>query len=101
MFIQQGDVKLKKINAILSDAVKIKTDIVHEGRNHVHKIKGKFEIYELNNTFFIRTKSKCTLEHDEHGLCPEEFRALPIGAWQKSIVNEYNHFLEESKKVID
>ena len=112
MWIQQGDVKLKKIYSLPKDVAIIPSDIIHKGLNHTHRIKGNFDIYIEKQTghvpngtpdaqIYVDVKSPCTLEHDEHGLCEEEFRTLPIGIWKKSIINEYSHFLEESKKVID
>lgn len=96
MYLQTGDVLYFGIDSIPKGSKKIKTSIVHEGRDHHHTISGKFEILKNGDDLFIKAAGPCKLLHPEHKTIE-----LPKGLFKKGIVNEYDHFLEESRKVID
>lgn len=98
MIIQQGDVLLKEVQEIPNTLVKKNTNILHQGLNHTHIIKGEFELFEDN---YLHAIGECVLDHDEHGKAEIRLRTLPVGWYKKSIVKEYDHFLEESKEVVD
>ena len=100
MFIQQGDVILTKIETLPSGM--ISTDfgnVIHKGLNHVHSISGEFKLY--NDGEFLEVLSESVLGHPEHGKSDEVFRKVPVGFYKKSIVQVYDHFLEEAREVQD
>ena len=96
MYLQTGDVLYFKVNSIPKNAKKIKGNLIHKGRDHHHLIEGKFDLLSEGNDFYIKVNSKCKLTHPEH-------KTLEIekGFYKKGIVMEYDHFLEESRQVID
>lgn len=71
--------------------------VLHKGENHSHDIiSGRAEIGENNGHKYLRCKRKITLDHIEHGKA-----TLPAGDYEIKIKVEYDHFLEESKQVVD
>ena len=91
----QGDVLLKQIEKP-KDVKILKTDLLHKGANHHHKLRGKFKIaVNKNGERFIHSKG-CELYHEEH-------RSIQVseGFYKMDIVVEYDHFLNESRQVID
>jgi hypothetical protein len=98
MMIQQGDVLIKKVNAIKGKKVNHLTLAVGEATGHHHTItEGDAELYEENGTLFLHVESeKATLTHQEHK--PVE---IPKGDYEIGIVKEFDHFLEESRNVAD
>lgn len=96
MYFQQGDTLIKQVKEIPLRAKKLAGNLIHKGQNHHHTIKGKFALYAKGNDFFIDAKGPCELLHEEHKTIK-----LPKGKYQKGIVLEYDHFLEESRQVID
>lgn len=95
-YYQTGDVLYFKIESIPKAAKKTKGNLIHQGRDHHHLIEGKFEILSLNDDMFINVKAKSRLTHPEHKTIE-----IPKGLYKKGIVVEYDHFLEESRRVID
>jgi hypothetical protein len=96
MYVQTGDILYKLTDIFPENAVKIKGNLIHKGNNHYHTIKGNFELYEYNNEMFILAMDICDLEHEEHNTIQ-----LPAGLYKKGVIREYDHFLEESREVID
>lgn len=92
-YFQQGDVLLKQTEA--AKGKKLKTDLLWKGQNHHHRVKGKFEILKDGETLFLKSQG-CTLFHEEH----KDIK-IPKGTFALSIVQEYDHWLEESRAVID
>lgn len=95
-YFQTGDVLYKQVEALPKGLKKLKGNLIHKGQNHFHRIEGKFALYEGAAGFFIKAEGKCALTHEEHKTI-----ALPKGLYKKDIVLEYDHFLEESRQVID
>lgn len=95
-FYQTGDVLYKETKSIPKDAKKIKGNLIHKGRDHHHLIEGKFNLFMDGEQMFIEAKDKCELTHTEHKTI-----ILPKGKYKKDIVLEYDHWLEESRRVID
>lgn len=95
-YLQTGDVLYKKIDAIPKDAKIFKSNLIHQGNNHKHIISGKFTLYKKENDLFIKATGKCKLLHDEHKTIE-----MDNGIYKKDILLEYDHFLEESRAVID
>ncbi len=93
IYYQQGDVLLKETDAIKGKSVK--TDLLWKGQNHHHRVKGKFTIVKSNERIYLKS-SGCVLFHEEH-----KSIKIPKGTYALSIVQEYDHWLEESRAVID
>jgi hypothetical protein len=96
MYVQTGDVLYKSVDSFPMLRKKVAGNLIHKGQNHHHTIKGKFALTEKDGTMFIEAKADCKLEHEEHATI-----VLPKGKYKKDIVVEYDHFLEESRQVID
>lgn len=96
MYLQTGDVLYKETPTIPKGAKKLAGSLVHKGENHHHTIRGKFTLLEHEGKMFIDAKTPCKLEHEEH-----DTLTLPAGKYVKELVQEYDHWLEESRAVID
>ena len=97
MYYQTGDVLYKSVNELPANKMKkVPGSLIHKGQNHHHTINGKFDLLEKEGVMFIVAKGKCQLLHEEHATVD-----LPKGIYLKEIVVEYDHFLEESRQVID
>ena len=90
---QQGDVLLKRTDK--TSGKKMTTDLLWKGQNHHHRVKGKFSIKKDGDKIFLES-SGCVLFHEEH-----KDLKIPKGKYALSIVQEYDHWLEESRAVID
>lgn len=95
-YFQTGDVLYKQVDKFPILRKKVNGNLIHKGENHHHTIKGKFALSEKDGTMFIDAKATCLLQHEEHKTIK-----LPKGKYKKDLVNEFDHFLEESRKVID
>lgn len=94
-YLQQGDVLLKMRDKVPCELSEIKTDLIHKGQNHHHRMRGNFKVYGNADKMFIEVKD-AELYHEEH----KTIKVSP-GIYEKDIVREYDHWLEESRKVID
>jgi hypothetical protein len=75
----------------------MKTSLLHKGENHDHTLKGgEFKILTVEDKMFLEVKKTTTLTHIEH----KHFK-IPPGFYEKTIVQEYDHWTEESRNVID
>lgn len=97
-FYQQGDVCVKKVKEIKGKKLNHLTLAKGEKTSHHHTItEGEAELYEELGVLFLRVLSgNATLTHQEH--LPIE---LPQGDYQIGIVQEYDHFAEEARRVAD
>jgi hypothetical protein len=93
MYIQQGDVLVKKVQTVSGKSVK--TNLLWKGQQHHHRLKGKFKILKDGDRTFVRSNG-CTLYHEEH-----KSLTIPKGDYELGIVQEYDHFDEEARAVID
>ena len=98
MFIQQGDVLIKKVTEIKGKKLNHLTLATGESTGHHHTItEGDAELYEHEGTLFLKVKSEnATLTHQEH-----KEVIIPKGDYKIDIVQEYDHFKEEAKRVQD
>lgn len=98
IYYQQGDVLLKKRPNLgkVFNGKSLSTNLLWKGRQHHHRVKGKFSILKDNQGTIILKSSGCTLFHEEH----KDIK-IPSGTYMLSIVQEFDHFLEESRAVID
>jgi len=95
-FYQQGDILIKSVDALPKSVVKQKSGIIKLGSQtgHSHMLD-KGEVYLSDNKMYIVAKDS-TIIHDEHKPIK-----LADGVYLIDEVLEYDHFLEESKAVID
>ena len=95
---QQGDVLLKKVLQVKGKRLNHLTLAVGEATGHHHTItEGEATLYEENGVLYLHVESeKATLTHQEH-----KSIEIPQGDYQIGIVKEYDHFLEESRRVSD
>ena len=108
MYEQQGDVLLKKIDALPKGNYKktsVRKAILAEGEQtgHNHTLISAlmpFTIFENENTgdVFVELTQPANVKHQEH--LPFEDEVFP-GIYKIEIINEYDHFLEETRKVLD
>lgn len=97
MYLQTGDVLYKQTDLIPSGAKKIKGDLVHKGENHHHRLSGGlFKILRDGDKTYLDIGKPTKAVHEEH-----KSVTLPKGKYVIDIVQEYDHFLEESRNVID
>jgi hypothetical protein len=92
-YYQHGDVLLKTDNIELTTP-EVAQQTLHAGEQHNHVLTGRFRYDDAKGELQVLEPS--TLTHDEHKPI-----TLPVGGYKKSIVVEYDHFLEESRQVID
>lgn len=95
-YYQTGDVLYKQIDKKPKGFKKAKGNLIHKGNSHNHTISGNFELFLNKSEMLINAKGICKLLHPEHKTI-----VLPKGLYKKDILQEYDHFLEESRKVID
>ena len=94
-YFQQGDVLLKSCDKP-SHIEKLETDLLHKGQAHHHRLRGKFKIAtDKDGNKYVHSKG-CELYHEEH-----KSIIIPEGFYKLGLVVEYDHFLEESRVVID
>ncbi len=96
IYFQTGDVLYKMTELLPENSLPLKTDLIHKGQNHHHRISGSYELYQSNEDMYILALDTCDLTHEEHATIQ-----LPAGLYKKDLVREYDHFLEESRVVID
>lgn len=97
-YLQQGDELLFK-TAKLPKGLKVdKTcDLMRSPvTGHCHKLKGAELFRGKNGERFILAKKKASLVHEEHNTV-----VIEKGAYEVKTVQEYDHFEEESRNVID
>jgi hypothetical protein len=98
---QQGDVTLRKIEALPKGAAKIGADRVTlaegEVTGHAHRIEqAGAELFDLNNRMFLKLASPATLLHEEHGPI-----TLDAGVWEVGQVQEWDYLSQMARKVVD
>jgi hypothetical protein len=98
MFLQQGDVIIAKVDKIKGKLLNHKTLAKGEKTGHHHTItEGEAELYEENGVLFLRVNSEnATLTHQEHKPI-----VIDKGDYEIGIVQEYDHFAEEARRVAD
>lgn len=80
---------------------KLNSNVIAEGEvtGHFHRLEGNsFELYKSaeEECLLVKVLEKTNLNHDEH----HTVELLP-GNYKESSVNEYDHFKEEARKVVD
>lgn len=102
-YYQQGDVLIKKVDEIPTDAEEMQPTqgrlILREGEltGHAHAIKeGAATLFDHSSGTFLKVDEPVVVTHEEHGQTTVE----PGNYWIDA-VNVYDHFEEEAKKVQD
>ena len=103
MLYQQGDVLIKS-GKIPQKAKKIKSKdgkyVLAEGEatGHSHSIIDvpEVEFYKEDRQLFFKTTKDVTVTHEEHNPI-----TIKSGEYLIDIVQEYDHFEEEARRVID
>lgn len=101
---QQGDVIIEPSQGLPSDAKTVAPKngllVLAEGEltGHKHAIEdiGGVEFVEKDGMFYFTNKKPVTVKHEEH-----KTQVIPPGTWQVRGVKEYDHFLEEARRVQD
>lgn len=105
MYNQQGDVLLKKIDSLPKKRNFKKTKsskvILAEGEQtgHNHLLLSPLSpvsVYENNGEVFVEVLKPSKVIHQEHNE-----QEINPGIYKIEIINEYNHFEEETHKVLD
>jgi hypothetical protein len=102
MIFQQGDVIFKKVDGVQGDK-RVNEDFIlvrGEATGHHHSVaiadREQVEIFERKGTLFMKVKDPVVIEHQEHRPI-----TLPAGDYEIGQVREYDHFVEEARKVQD
>lgn len=99
---QQGDVLIKSVDRIPNKEKQVNRTprgfVLAEGEvtGHAHTIAEDVGLFEVDGVLYMENKDPVTVTHEEHG--PVE---VPAGTWEIGIVQEYDHFAEEARKVRD
>lgn len=99
MYIQHGDVLLKKIDSLPKGLKKEGTNILAYGEatGHTHSLHGGIFNHLVNKKErFLEVVETASLQHQEHN----EIEIDP-GIYKIHIVREYDHFEEEAREVAD
>jgi len=96
IYFQTGDVLYNMTDLLPKDAREIPGNLIHKGNTNHHIIEGDYQIYDSKGIMYILVKDNSELKHEEHHTI-----VIPEGLYVKSIVKEYDHFLEESREVVD
>jgi len=97
-YYQQGDVIIKRAKGKITGK-KLDHGILAEGEatGHKHEIKtGNYDLIEKDGELYLINKEEVTVTHQEHSPIN-----LPPGKWSIGIVQEFDPFKEEARKVID
>lgn len=95
-YSQQGDCLLFS-EAIPTKLKTVKGDLLHKGQQHHHRLSGgKFKILTDGTNRFIQVDKATKLVHEEHNPI-----SLAKGQYRLGLVQEYDHFTEEARAVID
>jgi hypothetical protein len=104
MLLQQGDVLLYKQSSLPKGLKPVQRDlrrgyVLAEGEvtGHAHCIDADIELMlDEAGTMYMKNSDEVTLTHEEH-----HTKTIPPGIWKIGIVQEYDHFAEEARKVQD
>ena len=115
-FTQQGDCCIKKcgnfgifakeFEKIPHDAKEILGNLVLKGQTNSHALYfGEFKLYENDGVLFIKVLTPTILDHvkDHKYQVRAEHHAqwIPPGNYFQDGILEYDHLLEEARKIID
>lgn len=95
---QQGDCLLKVTEKFPFGGTPVASDLLFKGTQHHHRLRGEFvQTDDSSGTRFVKVgEGGAELFHEEHRTIK-----IPPGEYRLDFVQEYDHFLEESRQVID
>lgn len=96
---RHGDVMIKTFEGFkIPEEVNLQSvKVLHGGAHHDHYFSSGLSVVgELDGKKYLRVIENSVIDHDEHGPGP-----VPVGDYYVEIKKEYDHFLEESRQVID
>lgn len=96
---QQGDILIKRIEAIPAEAQETKDTIIAHGESgHTHRLarNASAVIMMLGAIQYLRVYHDTPIEHEEH-----DTQIIPPGDYIIGRVKEFDHFLNESRQVMD
>lgn len=98
MLYQQGDVLFKKVNGVKGRELNHLVIAEGELTGHKHVVtSGEATLYEENGVLYLHVDSdEAVITHEEH-----KSVTIPKGDWEIGIVQEYDHFAEEARRVKD
>ena len=99
-WVKHGDVTIQP-STIPVDAIRSTRRVLAEGEatGHAHRLveEADVEAYERDGVLYLRVgPGGAGVTHEEHGL-----GVIPEGDYRVGRVQEYDHFLEESRAVRD
>jgi hypothetical protein len=92
---RHGDVHVK-VSDKEADSPEIAQALLHKGQNHHHNLRGLFKMQENAGKKYLTILEPTELYHEEHATL-----LLEPGMYTVDIQIEYDHWLEESRQVID
>lgn len=101
-YAQQGDVIIKKVSINFTGMKKVARGVrgfvlaEGEATGHAHKVEDDIALFEKDGTLYVGSEEGFTVEHEEHGAITVEKGTYEIGN-----VQEYDHFAEEARAVVD
>ena len=95
---RHGDLLIREIWSIPSDAVQKSTNIIAEGEKtgHNHQLVGSHQIFETGEVTYFEAKQELSIEHPEHNTIQ-----IPKGNYKILHEREYNPLKNIEKEVID
>ena len=95
---RHGDLLIREIWSIPSDAVQKSTNIIAEGEKtgHNHQLVGSHQIFETDEATYFEAKQELSIEHPEHNTIQ-----IPKGNYKILHEREYNSFKNIEKEVVD
>lgn len=94
---RHGDVILKPAQGAKPKGAFARTLLLHKGEQHHHRLAGgSFRVGLVSGVKVLQVQKQTILTHEEHG----PIKVKP-GVYAVEIQSEYDHFLEESRNVID
>ena len=97
-FIRHGDLMIKRVDLIPSDAKQTDnmTLALGEATGHHHTLQGNCQVYQQGETKFVKAESDTVLTHQEHDTVKIE-----NGLYKVDIEQEYDPFEKIIQKVRD
>ena len=98
-WFQQGDVIIKPVKAVPTDAQPLGTRVLREGEatGHAHVATGEgVQLFIRGEALYMRVPAGTEVVHEEHATI-----TVPPGVYEISAVREYDHFAEEARPVLD
>lgn len=99
---RHGDVHLKKTGTPVEHRTPSHQGVLHHGVNHDHTISGDYYIREEGGRKFLGILSTASVSHSEHGVQTWSSSGLRRNTeLEVAVAREYDHWLEESREVLD